>query len=423
MEPGDPWLTGAIFVLLLASAFFSAAETALMALNRIRLKMLVEEEDPRAMAADNLLQNPNRLQGTILVGNNLANILAVAAGAALALGHFGADIGLGLAAVGSMLLILILGEIAPKVYAASNAERVALAAARPLAVLVNLLYPLVQIYTLFSVGLVRLFGGKVSVTDPYQPEDELRAMVSAGQQDGHLETDEKEMIDNIFEFGDTFVRDVMVPRTDIISVGADISFPALTELIREQQFSRVPVYEGTIDNIVGIIYVKDLFVLGATPLSHFLVTEHMREAYFVPEMKRIDGLFKEMRENKVHMAVVLDEYGGTAGIVTIEDLVEEIVGEISDEYDLEQDPLVETVDERTYLVDAGLRIEEVNDLLGVNLPNHDIETIGGFVLSRLERIPDAGDIVEWEGYQIEILAMEGRRMTRLRLTRPEVMVS
>lgn len=419
MDPSDPWSLGALLFLLFASAFFSAAETALTAVSKHEIKERAEEDNPQAIAVAKLLNKPNRVLGTILIGNNLVNILMAVIGTALSLKLFGESAGIGIAVGVLALLILICGEIAPKVIAASNAEKVAAWTAKPLSLLVVLLYPLVRIMTAITNGLVRVFGGQVRHAEPYLTEEELRTMVNVGQQEGVLETDEKEMIHNIFEFGDTFVRDVMVPRADTVCVEAGITYSELAGIFKEEQFSRIPVYEDSIDNIIGIIYVKDLFDLEAVQKEAFRAVDYVREAYFVPEMKRIDGLFKEMRESKIHMAVVLDEYGGTAGIVTIEDLVEEIVGDIADEYDQEQLPTIEEVDERTYILDAGLRIEEVNELLGVDLPNHDIETIGGFVLSRLERIPEENDVVEWDDFKITILSMEGRRITRIKVTKEE----
>lgn len=419
MDPSDPWPFGALLLLLFASFFFAAAEKALTAVSKHEIKDRTEADNPQAIAVAKLLNKPNRVLGTILIGNNLVNILLVVIGTALSLKLFGESAGLVVAAGTLTLLLLVFGEIAPKVIAVSNAEKVAALTAKPLSLLVFLFYPLVRLFTAITNVFIRLCGGTVKSAEPYLTEEELRTMVNFGQQEGVLETAEKEMIHNIFEFGDTFVRDVMVPRADAVCVEAKITYAELADVFKEEQFSRIPVYEDSIDNIIGIIYVKDLFDLDAARKKDFRVADYVREAYFVPELKRIDSLFKEMQESKTHMAVVLDEYGGTAGIVTIEDLVEEIVGDIADEYDEELLPAVEKIDERTYILDAGLRIEEVNELLAVDLPNHDIETIGGFVLSRLERIPEANDVVEWNGFKITILSMEGRRITRIKVTREE----
>ncbi|MGI5838472.1 MAG: hemolysin family protein [bacterium] len=419
MDPSDPWSFGMLLLLLFASAFFSAAETALTIVKKHEIKDWTEEDSPQADAVAKLLNKRNQVLGTILVGNNLANILLAVLGTVLSLRLYGERTGPGIAVGGLLLLIIGCGEIAPKVITAANADKVAVWTAKPLLWLTFFLYPIVRFVTAATNVSVRLFGGTVQQGESYLTEEELRTMVNVGQREGVLETTEKEMIHNIFEFGDTFVRDVMVPRADAVCVEAEITYAELAEIFKEEQFSRVPVYEDSIDNIIGIVYVKDLFDLDTARKQSFRVADYVREAYFVPEMKRIDGLFKEMRESKVHMAVVLDEYGGTAGIVTIEDLVEEIVGDIADEYDQEPLPAVEKVDERTYILDAGLRIEEVNALLTVSLPNHDIDTIGGFVLSRLERIPEENDVVEWDGFKITILSMEGRRITRIKVTQQE----
>ena len=421
MDSGDPWQLTVLVCMLFLSIFFSSAETAVTAVNRLRLRALADESNRKAQVILTLLEKPNRLLGTILVGNNMVNIIATTIGTALAIRYLGPVRGLTVATVSLTLIILIFCEITPKVYSASNAEKVSLLIARPLAGAASLLYPLSRVFTGLTNILIRITGGKVNTQVQYITEEELRTMVNVSQEEGLLESEEKEMIHNIFEFSETPVKDVMIPRPDIVAVSLEAGFDDLAVVIREEQFSRIPVYEGSVDSIVGVIYVKDLFGLSDAEKESFRVREYLRDAYFIPEMKRIGNLFEEMRALKIHMAVVLDEYGGTAGLVTIEDLVEEIVGDISDEYDQELAPLFINVDEHTSSIDASMRIDEVNDMMDLDIPDEDADTIGGFVLSRMERIPEEGERFEWHNMEFIIDQMDGRRIMRVTIVKkPEV---
>ncbi len=415
MDSGDPWQLVILFVMLLFSVFFSSSETAVTAVNRLRLRALSEENNRRAKMVLALLETPNRLLGTILVGNNIVNIVATTVGTALAIRYWGPERGLLVATLSLTLIILIFCEITPKVFSAANAETVSLLIARPLSAVVVLLDPVARVFTEITSGLLRLAGKKPASPVQFLTEEELRTMVNVGQEEGLLETEEKEMIHNIFEFSDTYAKEVMIPRTDMVAVSAEDSFEELSRVIQNEQFSRIPVYEGSVDSIVGVIYVKDLFGISDEEKEHFSIKNHLRDAYFIPEMKRIGNLFEEMRARKIHMAVVLDEYGGTAGLVTIEDLVEEIVGDISDEYDQEIAPLVINIDEDTSSVDASIRMDEVNEMMDTDLPEEEADTIGGFVLTRLERIPEEGERFTWEGIEFYIDKMDGRRIIRVTL--------
>ncbi len=413
MDSSDPWQLAIMVFMLFLSIFFSSAETAFTAVNRLRLRALADENNRKARQILTLLEKPNRLLSTVLVGNNMVNIIATTIGTALAIRYFGPVRGLTVATVTLTLIILVFCEITPKVYAASNAERVVLMIVRPFAFTVALLYPITRIFTGLTNLMIRLTGGKVISQVPYITEEELRTMVDVSQEEGLLESEEKEMIHNIFEFSETPVKDVMIPRTDIVAISLEAGFDDLAVIIREEQFSRIPVYDGSVDSIVGVIYVKDLFGLTDADRDSFELRNYLRDAYFIPEMKRIGNLFEEMRALKIHMAVVLDEYGGTAGLVTIEDLVEEIVGDIADEYDQELAPLFINVDDNTVSIDAAMRIEEVNEMMGSDIPDDDAESIGGFVLSRMERIPEEGERFEWHNMEFIIDKMDGRRINRI----------
>jgi len=413
----DPSNTGqliALIILLAFSAFFSASETALISIGKIRVRHLVEEKVKGAGLVARLLDSPSKLISTILVGNNVVNIAASALATAIAIRMWGSA-GVGIATGVMTLLVLIFGEITPKTIAAQYPEKVVLRVARPIYWIMLLLTPVVKVFTFITNAFIKTIGGEVHRVEPYITEEEIRTMVSVGQEEGVIETEEKEMIHNIFEFNDTYVKEIMVPRPDIVGIENTTSFEELIEVVKEEQFSRIPVYEATIDNIIGIIYVKDLFVLSAEEREQFDPTKYMRKAYYIPEFKKVGDLFNEFRHQKIHMAVVVDEYGGTAGIITMEDIIEEIVGEIADEYDMAELPQIQTIDDRTAVADAGLRINEVNELLGLNLPSEESDTLGGFVFNLFGRIPLEQERIVYQDIEFVVEEMEKHRIQKVKL--------
>jgi len=409
---GSFWQVIILIMLIALSAYFSASETALMSLSKIRLRHMVEEEVKGAASVQKLIQNPNSLLGTVLVGNTVVNIGASALATSLAINTFGtrgALISTGVMTV----LILIFSEITPKSLAASNSEGFSLKVSKTMTICVFILKPIVKIFTYITSGILNVFGVKVNKERPFITEEELRTIVDVSEEQGVLEIEEKNMIHNVFEFGDLLVRDVMVQRMDIIGVDLNSTIEDIMKVIKEERFSRLAVYDENIDSIVGILNVKDLIFFDRNK-ENFDMKKYMRDPYYTFEFKNLAKLLAEMKKNRTHMVIVLDEYGGTAGIVTIEDLVEEIVGEFQDEYDeLEEDIFVVKEDE--YLVAGGTRIEDVNDMIGTNIESEEFDSIGGFVTGILGRLPEEHEVIEYDGIKYTIESIDKNRIKKIRI--------
>ncbi|MCL5116861.1 MAG: hemolysin family protein [Firmicutes bacterium] len=397
----------ALIVVVAVSALYSMAETAMMALSRGKIRTL--SENPHAERLSNLLRSPNRLLGTVLVGNNLANILASTLATALFLSIFPKS-GVLISTVVMTLFILLAAEITPKTFAAHNAERVALRLAPFLAASAKVFYPIVRILTWVGVGVIRLLGGKAE-GGRLMTEEELRTLVEVGEEQGILEANERDMIQGIFDFGDTVVREVMVPRIDVQALPETASLGEVWDTLVEWGHSRVPIYRNTIDDITGVIYARDILAYGREKPLDTPARDLARPVQFVPETKKIDSLFADFRRQHTQIAVVMDEYGGTAGIVTIEDLLEEIVGEIQDEYDAEEVPLKQLAPGVVEV--AGLyALDELNERLDLELPHEDFDTVGGLVLHLLGRVPIEGEVVRVDNVEITVAQVEGRRVSR-----------
>jgi putative hemolysin len=407
-----------IALLLLTAAFFSGSEAALLSANRTRLRALSEERHRRAEEALALLENPARLFSTLLIGNNIASagaaVLATFVSMRLLDPQRGAVYGFGIITV----LLLIVGDIAPKSIAAHYADRLALAVVRPVQWTLRLLGPLVRLLSFLTNILTRPFGARVRTDAPMVTEEEIQMIVRRGEEQGVLEQDEREMIHSIFAFGDTVVREVMVPRIDMVCVEDDAPIDAILEVVRTHGHSRIPIYHETIDQIIGLVHVKDLLSALRAGTLNGKVREFVRPAFFVPETKRLDELFREMRRKKAHMAIAVDEYGGTAGLVTIEDLLEEIVGPIQDEYDVEEPP-IKVLNERVALVDGRVNVEDVNAALHLALPAGEVDSVGGFVYSLLGHVPAQGEQVIYDGVEIAVERVDGNRIAQVKITRVE----
>ncbi|WP_040215175.1 HlyC/CorC family transporter [Clostridium polynesiense] len=413
MEPSSTWEIVSLIVLLCFSAFFSMSETALMSLSKIRIRHMVEENVKNAALVEKLVGNPHKLLGSILVGNNVVNIAASALATSISYKTFG-DKGVAIATGLMTILVLIFGEITPKSLAAQNSEAVSLKVSKPIAFFVYILKPLVVIFTYISSLFIRLLGGNPDATQPFITQEELKTMVDVSEEEGVLEIEEKQMIYNVFEFGDLQVKDVMVQRVDIIAVDTEASYEEILQVIKTEQFSRIPIYNETIDDIVGILNVKDLLVMG-TPESDFDVTNIMREPYYTFEFKKITDLFAEMKKSRNHLSVVLDEYGGTVGIVTIEDLVEEIVGDIEDEYDDEVDKEIEVIKEDEYVVSGSTRIPDLNDMIGINIESEEFDSVGGFVIGQLGRFPEQAEEIQYQHIKFVVEDIDKNRIKKVRI--------
>ena len=379
------WQIIVLIILLVLSGFFSMSETALMALSKIRIRHMVEEGVKGAKLVEKLTEDPNKLLGAILIGNNIVNILASSLATTLFVSLVGPS-GVGVATAVMTVLVLIFGEITPKSIAKQKSEEVSLKVSKPINIIVKILKPFIGIFSFISSLFIRLLGGDPKATEPFITEEELRTMVGVSEEEGVLEDVEKEMIFNVFDFADSQAKDVMVQRVDIVAVDTEATYEEVLEVIKTEQFSRIPVYNQTIDDIVGVLYVKDLIIAGQNK-EGFKVSDYMREPYYTFEFKKIKELFNEMKKTRNHLSVVLDEYGGTVGIVTIEDLIEEVFGDIEDEYD-DYDKEIEVVKEDEYIVDGSAKLDDISELIGVNMESEEFDSVGGLIIGELGRFPD-----------------------------------
>lgn len=401
-----------LIILLILSGFFSASETALMSLSKIRIRHMVDEGIKGAKLLEKLLEDPNKLLGGILIGNNIVNIGASSLASTLAYRIFG-DSGVAVATGIMTILVLIFGEITPKSLAKQNAEKISLLVAPIINLVVIIFKPLVWLFSNVSGLIIKLFGGDLSKTEPFITEEELKTMVDVGEEEGVLEVEEKEMIFNVFEFGDLQVKDIMVQRVNVVAVNVTSTYEEVLKVIKDEQFSRIPVYNESIDDIVGVLNVKDLILLESDK-ENFDVTKYMREPFRTFEFKKITELFSEMKTTRNHIAVVLDEYGGTVGIVTIEDLIEEIVGEIEDEYD-ERNKDIEVIKENEFVVDGSTRLSDLSDMIGFEIESEDFDSIGGYVIGYLGRMPKVGEEIKTNKFRLIVEKIDRNRIKKVRI--------
>jgi CBS domain containing-hemolysin-like protein len=405
-----------LIFLFILSAFFSAAETALTSLSHIRVGRMAEQKIPGAKLVKRLKEKPSEFLSTILIGNNLVNIAASALATAISIRFFaargwgGAAAAVGTATGVMTFLILIFGEIIPKTVAIRNAEKLSIFVAPFIFALQAVVKPLAYSIVFISRPLIRLFGGRAPEKGPFVTEEEIRLILAAGEREGVIEEEEREMITSIFEFGETVAREVMTPRPDISAVELNQPVEQIIRIILESGHSRIPIYEGNLDNIVGVIYAKDLLKPGLKAV----VRDILRPAIFVPETKKVSDLLHEMQSARTHLAMIVDEYGMTSGLVTLEDLIEEIVGEIHDEFEREEKKIVR-VDESTAIVDAGLTISDANDLIKLELPEKEYDTLAGFVFGQLGKVPSVGDVVRYKNLLISVERIHRRRITRVKI--------
>jgi len=407
-----------LFVCFILSAFFSSSETAFVALERFRLQYLIETEVKGAKRVAKLIEQPGRLLSTILLGNNFVNTAAAALATTLALSLWG-EHGLIIATAGVTIFLLIFCETTPKTIAAHHAESLSLTLARPIEIISWLFSPIVILLSWIATGFNKLVGG-TPVPKSLISEEEIRTMISVGHKEGTVEKDEAEMLHNVFDFGDRQVSEVMVPRPEVVSIEQGSTMGDFLALYAQFPLSRFPVYQDNMDNVVGILAVKDVLMALAkgTVDNQSQIDELIRPAYFTPETKLINDLFAEMRDRNYRMTVVVDEYGGTAGIVSLTRLVEEIVGQVGDEL-MKIESEFEVIDEYTFQIDGSMRIEEVNEEMKLGLPEGDYETVAGFVLSRLGHIPKQGEQLRYKGLKLVVTKMRGVKIEEIMITREE----
>jgi len=413
LDPSS-WQIILLVILVILSGFFSSAETAFTAANRLKLRHMAEEGSKSAKRALRLIENPSKLISALLIGNNIVNIFASSLATLVAIDLYGIS-ATGIATSILTIVIIIFGEITPKSFATQHAEKVSMMFSKPVGILMTLLTPFVIIFYSISSWIIRLFGGDISQSHPLVTEEELKTMVDVGSEEGVFEQEEKEMLHNIFDFGDLQVRDIMVQRVDITALDVDATYEEVLEIVKDEQFSRFPVYREDIDDIIGILNVKDLLFLTEVEKRGFKLEDYIREPYFAYEFKRITDLFKELKKTRTHISIILDEYGGTVGIVTIEDLLEEIVGEIDDEYDDDKETDIETIRKNEYMVSGSYRLDELNELIGTDIESEEFDSIGGYLIGILGTFPASGEVIEADGIRFVVDEVDKNRIKKIRM--------
>lgn len=406
-----------LLVLLLLSGIFSSAETALTTYNKIRMRALADEGNKRASAVLAVTENSGKMLSAILIGNNIVNtaVASLATTIAYRLGGTAVAIASGL----MTLLILLFGEITPKTMATIHAEKMSLFYAPVINIFMKIMTPFIFIVNGLSTGLLMLLRIDPNAKDNTMTEAELRSVVNVSHQDGVIESDEKEMIYNVFDLGDAIAKDVMVPRVNVTFADIDSSYDELIDLFREDKFTRLPVYQETKDNVVGTINMKDLLLYDSKK-SEFQIKDILREAYFTYEYKSISELLVEMRQASFNIAIVLDEYGETSGLITLEDILEEIVGEIHDEYDENEEENIKAVGKHEYIIEGSTNLDDLNDSLDLNLESEDYDSLGGFIIEKLDRLPKAGDSVSTEDeIRMVVEKLDKNRIETVHLYLPE----
>lgn len=408
---------GILLVLLVLSGFFSSAEIAMFSLAQHRLDALVEDGADGANTAAALKRNPHRLLITILVGNNLVNIAMSSVATALLALYFSQGEAVFAATLGITAVVLLFGESAPKSYAIENTESWALTVARPLKLSEYVLYPLVIVFDRLTRIINHVTGGNAAVESPYVTREDILEMIQTGENEGVIDTDEREMLRRVFRFGDTIAKEVMTPRLDVTAVSRNAAVEEAVEACIESGHARLPVYKDDLDTIVGIVTLGDLIAARDDADLSTRVADHVQDTLHIPESKRVDDLFREMRDDRIQQVVVVDEFGTTEGIVTTEDIVETVVGEILDKRESEP---IEVVDDETIRVDGGVPIETVNDVVSVDFPEgEEFETIAGFVFNRTGRLVGPDETLVHDGAELTVEATDDTRIERVRITDPE----
>ena len=418
METSDIIQLVIVIILLSASAFFSSAETALMTSNKLRMRNLAENGDKRAAKVLKVTENTDKMLSAILIGNNIVNLTASSISTALTLKIFGSKL-VGIATGILTFLILVFGEITPKNVASKNAENMALAYIGVISFLVTLLTPLIFIVNTVAKFVISIFN-KNGDDNNAVTEEELRAMVEYSHEEGVIENEEKKMIVNVVDFGDTVAGDIMVPRVDMVMVDEKSSYEEILQVFREERYTRIPVYEETPDNVIGILNVKDFLLIEDR--ENFIMKELLREPLYTYEYKKTSALMMDMRKTGANIVIVLDEYGITAGLITLEDMLEEIVGEIRDEFDADEDEGITKVSDLEYLIDGSTNLDDINDRIGLSLSSEEYESIGGLIMEKLGRLPVEGEIINFDNIVLTVKKMDHARIEKvcLKLKQPVV---
>lgn len=404
----------ALLILIFLSGFFSSAETALTTVNRVRMRSLAEEGNKRAVTVNKILDQYSKMLSAILIGNNIVNLSASALATTLAMKiHLAVGIATGILTI----VVLLCGEIVPKTWAMLSNERLALMYSGIIYGLMQFLTPVIFIVDKMSQGILKLLHIDSTKKVNTMTENELKTYVDVSHEDGVIETEEREMIYNVFDFSDAVAKDIMIPRINMVTVSVDDSYDKVLSVFRESMYTRLPVYQDDKDNIIGLINIKD-FILRENE-ENFRVQNILRDAHYTYEFKKVADLLLEIREKTTYMTFVLNEYGATVGMLTLEDLLEEIVGEIRDEYDEDEEELIQEIDERIYLVEASMKLDDINDALDIELESEDYDSIGGILIEYLNRLPEDNEEVTLEnGMKLKVQGIEQNRISKVLLMLP-----
>ena len=427
MDPTSVAQLITLIILIILSAFFSSAETAFTTVNKIRIRTFEEEGRPNAALIRKLTDDPQKMLSAILIGNNIVNLTASSL-TTIMVTRITANLGLasksataiGIATGILTLIILVFGEITPKSIATRSSERICFFYIKPIYWMTVIFTPLIFIVNKISFGFMKLFGMRYTGKERVMTENEHLTIIDVSHEEGVLESEEKEMINNVVDFGDSLAKDIMVPRIDMVSVPSAISYDDLKKTFKRDMYSRLPVYEESKDNVVGIVTLKDFFNYEGTK-EDFKLSDLLREPYFTYEYQKTSDLLIQMRENSINISIVLDEYGSTAGIITLEDLIEEIVGEIRDEYDDDEEDPIQKLSTSEYLVDGSTRLDDINEVFGCNIESDDYDSIAGHMINVLEHIPCEGEEITEDYIRFVIDKMDKNRIDKIHvyLTTPE----
>lgn len=404
-----------IIILVFLSSFFSSAETALTTVSRVRMRTLEEEGNKRAARVNKILENYSKMLSAILIGNNIVNLTASSLATTLAAR---VSLPVGIATGALTLVILIFGEIVPKTWAMLSSEKLSLAYSGIIYGLIQLMTPVIFILDKLSNVILRLFRIDPNKKSSTMTEAELRTYVDVSHEDGVIESEEREMIYNVFDFSDALAKDIMVPRINMVTINVTDSYEQVLQVFRESMYTRLPVYRDDTDNIIGIINIKDFILAGDQ--EHFRVEDILRDAHYTYEFKKVADLLIEVREKTTSVTFVLNEYGATVGMITLEDLLEEIVGEIRDEYDADEDELIQEKGERTWLVEGSMKLDDINDELGTELDSEDYDSISGLIIESLNRLPeDEEEVILESGIRLKVQGIDQNRIKKVLMTLPE----
>ena len=416
MDSGDVTQLIILIILLMLSAFFSPAETALTTVNRIRIRSLADDGSKRAKTVLKITDNSGKMLSAILIGNNIVNVAAASITTSLAYSLGGSAVAIANAVI--TIAILLFGEITPKTTATIHAEKLALIYAPIISIFMKIMTPVIFIINGLSKAVLLLLRIDPNAKNQTMTENELRTIVDVSHEDGVIESDEKEMIYNVFDLGDAKAKDVMVPRVHVTFADVNTTYEELIEIFREDKFTRLPIFEDSTDNVIGTINMKDLLLFDNT--KEFHIRDILREAYFTYEYKNISELLVEMREASFNIAIVLDEYGDTAGLITLEDILEEIVGEIHDEYDENEEDFIKEIGEREYMIEGSTNLDDLNDRLDLQLESEDYDSLGGFIIEHLDRLPEEGDSITTEdGLRLVVESLDKNRIESVHAYLPE----